>query len=188
MIIDCKNCSSKFNFDENRLRPNGSKVRCTKCGEIFLAFPLSTGSNEDRLSEEFEMNTKKAQNQKDDTPTIEKRVHNRIKVSVPASCISTDSEGNPLDLNIGSITDVSQEGLAIEIYCSSSFEYISLSFISLDDKEVKIKGKVEHAKIDVRGKTKIGLSLLGTSKEISYFLSQLVRYHHYATKPLERVQ
>lgn len=188
MIIECKNCSSKFNFDENRLRLNGSKVKCTKCGEIFLALPPFTCGHKSQTTKEIEIETKKVHNDKADTPSIDRRMYNRIKVSVPASCISTDSEGNPLDLNIGSITDVSQEGLAIEIYCSSSFEYISLSFISLDDKEVKIKGKVVHAKRNVRGKNKIGLSLLGTSKEIAYFVSQLVRYHHYATKPLASVQ
>ncbi len=187
MIIECENCLKKFTLDENRLRKNGSKVKCTKCGAIFLAFPLSTGSNEDRLPE-FEINTKKVQKQKDDTPTIEKRVHNRIQVSVPVSCISADSKGNPLDLHIGRITDVSKNGLAVEIFARSSFEFSLVSFINVDDKEVKIKGKVVHSETNEKGKTKIGLSLIGTPDEISYFISQIVRYHHYSSKPVERVQ
>lgn len=35
---------------------------------------------------------------------------------------------------------------------------------------------------------KIGLFLIGTSKEIVYFVSQLVRYHHHTTKPVERIK
>jgi hypothetical protein len=47
--------------------------------------------------------------------TIEQRINHRIKVSVPATCTSMDSEGNSLDFNIGRITDVSQDGLAVEL-------------------------------------------------------------------------
>ena len=28
-----------FRLDENRLKPDGSKVRCSQCGHIFIAFP-----------------------------------------------------------------------------------------------------------------------------------------------------
>ncbi len=188
MIIECKNCLKKFNLNETLLKPNGSRVRCTKCGDIFLALRPSLGNNENRLPTENEMNTKEVSNDKTDKPSIDQRMHHRIQVSVPASCISTDAEGNPIDFNIGRITDVSKEGLAIEIFCSSSFEFNSVSFISLDDKEVQIRGKVVHAKKNARGKMKIGLSLIGTSKEISDFVSQLVRYHHYATKPVDGIQ
>lgn len=188
MVIECKNCLKKFNLDENRLRPNGSKVRCTKCGDIFLAFPPSPGSNENRLSKEVEMNIKEVNNDKTDTPSTEQRMHHRIQVSVPASCISTDAAGNPLDFNIGRITDVSQETLAVEIFCNSSFEFISISFITLDDKEIQIKGEVVDAKRNALGKMRIELSLIGTSKEIADFVSNIVRYHHYATKPVGRIQ
>jgi hypothetical protein len=63
-----------------------------------------------------------------------------------------------------------------------------VSFINIDDKEVKIKGKVVHSETNEKGKTKIGLSLIGTSDENAYFISQIVRYHHYSFKPFERVQ
>jgi len=188
MIIECINCSRKFNLNEHILKPNGSKVRCTKCGQIFIAFPIFTDRNEQSLPTENEMNTKEVNNHKTDTPTTEQRMNQSIKVSVPASCISTDADGNSLNFNIGRITDVSKEGLAIEIFCSSPFEYSSLSFITLDDKEIHIKGKVVHSERNELGKMKIGLTLIGTSKEISDFVLQLVRYHHYATRPVDKVQ
>ena len=141
MIIECKNCLRKFNLNEHILKPNGSNVRCTKCGHIFRAFSPFLDRNEQSLPPENEMNNKKANNHKTETPSIEKSMSQRIKVSVPASCISTDAEWNPLDFNIGRITDVSREGLAIEIFCNSSFEFTSISFITLDDKEIQINGK-----------------------------------------------
>jgi predicted Zn finger-like uncharacterized protein len=188
MIIECINCSVKYHLNENILKPNGSNVRCTKCGQVFIAFPICLDSNEQSLSTENEMNSKNLNYYITDTPSAEQSIDHKIEVSVPASCIWTDDDGNSLDFNIGRITEIGPEGLAIEIFCSSTFEYSSISFITLDDKEVHIKGKVVHSKRNELGKMKIGLALIGTSKEITDFVLQLVRHHHYATKPVEKVQ
>ena len=181
MIIECTNCLKKFTLNETVLKPNGSNVKCTRCGHIFIAFPISLDKNKKSLPTENKINTIEVNNHKTDTPPTEQRMNQRIKVSVAASCISTDAKGNPLDLNIGRITDVSQEGFAIEIYCSSPFEYSSISFITLDDKEIHIKGKVVHSERNKLGKMKIGLALIGTSMEIAYFVSQLLRAQRHFT-------
>jgi len=47
MIITCKECNANFKLDENLLKPTGSKVRCSKCSEIFTAYPP-------KISEEIE--------------------------------------------------------------------------------------------------------------------------------------
>ncbi|CAB5133851.1 hypothetical protein D3OALGA1CA_3497 [Olavius algarvensis associated proteobacterium Delta 3] len=39
MIITCEECRTSFNLDEKLLRPTGSKVRCSKCGDVFITFP-----------------------------------------------------------------------------------------------------------------------------------------------------
>ncbi len=179
MIIECINCSRKFNLNENILEPGGSKVRCTKCGQIFRAFPIFLDRDEQSLPTDDEMNTKEVNNHKTDTLTTEQRTNHRVKVSVPASCISTDADGNSLDLSIGTITEVSQHSLSIELFCSSSFDFAWISFIAFADKEIQIRGKVVHRKTNPLGKKKIELSLLGTPKEIADFISQLVRCHHY---------
>ncbi len=41
MIITCEECQSSFNLDESRLRPSGSKVRCSECRAVFLAYPAA---------------------------------------------------------------------------------------------------------------------------------------------------
>ena len=124
---------------------------------------------------------------KNDRLAVEHRIHHRIKVSVPASCTSIDSEGNSLDLNIGRITDISQDGLAIELFCNSLAESTLISFITLEDREIQITGNVIHSRKNSKGKTKVGLALTGTPKEISDFVSNVVRYHHYATKPVSEI-
>jgi predicted Zn finger-like uncharacterized protein len=39
MIIECKQCGSKFKLDEGLIREEGSKVRCSVCKSVFKAFP-----------------------------------------------------------------------------------------------------------------------------------------------------
>lgn len=39
MIITCEKCSTRFNLDDSLLRPEGSKVRCSQCRHVFMAFP-----------------------------------------------------------------------------------------------------------------------------------------------------
>lgn len=39
MIIECRRCHSKFNLDEGLLNEEGSKVRCSECKDVFVAYP-----------------------------------------------------------------------------------------------------------------------------------------------------
>ena len=39
MIITCKACNASFNLNESLLKPEGSKVRCSKCKKVFMAYP-----------------------------------------------------------------------------------------------------------------------------------------------------
>ena len=39
MIIECKQCGSKFKLDEGLVREEGSKVRCSVCESVFKAYP-----------------------------------------------------------------------------------------------------------------------------------------------------
>jgi len=52
MIIECEKCQTKFNFDERLLKEEGSKVRCSYCGEIFRVYPKAKEDDEP-LKQEF---------------------------------------------------------------------------------------------------------------------------------------
>ena len=49
MIIECKECASKFNLDETLLKSEGSKVKCSMCKHIFIAYPKQQISNEEPI-------------------------------------------------------------------------------------------------------------------------------------------
>jgi predicted Zn finger-like uncharacterized protein len=51
MIIICNECDTRFNIDESLLKQTGSKVRCSKCKKVFLAYPSSLSEEPDKSSE-----------------------------------------------------------------------------------------------------------------------------------------
>ncbi len=46
MYITCEQCSTIFRLDEKRLKPTGSKVRCSQCGFLFIARPTDSAGAE----------------------------------------------------------------------------------------------------------------------------------------------
>lgn len=51
MIVTCKECDTSFNFDDNLIKPSGSKVRCSKCHAIFVAYPQNSQEPAEVVSE-----------------------------------------------------------------------------------------------------------------------------------------
>lgn len=49
MIVQCEECHSKFNLDESLLKEGGSKVRCSLCRSVFLAYPQKDASLEEEV-------------------------------------------------------------------------------------------------------------------------------------------
>jgi predicted Zn finger-like uncharacterized protein len=181
MVIECISCLRKFKLDERLLKPSGSKVRCTKCGNIFRAFPdfIRIGANGPERNAHAESAITGNESLLLD---IERRKHPRVKISLPVSCVLEDSAGNPLDLLLGHITEVSQEGIVIELFNGPRSGMASLTFISHEDKEICIRGKVVHSEAGGAGKTKVGMSLRGTPQEVTHFVTQAVRAHHSVNK------
>jgi predicted Zn finger-like uncharacterized protein len=184
MVIKCGGCLRKFNLDESLLRPDGSKVKCTKCGNIFCAFPPLPGSPKALSGKD--VNTKHLNpDSRNPSPADRIRQHTRIEISVPVSCIPEDSEGNPLNLYMGHVTEVSQTGVAVELFGDSISGVVSLSFINHEDETIQIKGRIEHSVQTESSRARIGVSLLGASRQIGQFVTNLVRAH-YLTNKLEQ--
>jgi predicted Zn finger-like uncharacterized protein len=181
MVIECAACLRRFKLDESRLRPNGSRVKCTKCGNIFRAFPPLPLSQKPAPENNAEVSHPATQRH-DLSAAARIRQYTRIEISVPVSCIPEDSEGNPLTIYMGHITEVSQTGIAVELFCDSIAGPVSLSFINHEGKNIQIKGRVEHTVEKESGHLRIGVCLLGASPAIGHFVTNLVRAHYLAKK------
>ena len=46
MILTCQKCSTSFKLDETLLKSTGSKVRCSLCQNMWVAFPPETPSED----------------------------------------------------------------------------------------------------------------------------------------------
>ena len=46
MIISCNECDSSFEVDDNLIKETGSKVRCSKCNSVFVAYPQPLDSDD----------------------------------------------------------------------------------------------------------------------------------------------
>ena len=186
MVIECISCSRKFNLNENLLKLAGSRVRCSKCGTIFHAYPAHNGSS---LNPTLETDgiAKDADQGESATSGFEKRKHARVPVSIPVLCDALDLDGNPHDLHIGAIKEVSQAGLAIELFSSPISGRVSLSFINVENKDVQIKAKVVHSRIK-SFMTWIGLSLKGPPMEIDHFVTQVMKTRHISDGADRQVQ
>lgn len=42
MLITCEECNSGFQLDDNRMKEEGVKVKCSKCSNVFMAYPPSS--------------------------------------------------------------------------------------------------------------------------------------------------
>jgi len=50
MIISCDECNSSFSVNDSLIKDKGSKVRCSKCDSVFIAYPQSTEDIEEELT------------------------------------------------------------------------------------------------------------------------------------------
>lgn len=41
MVIECSSCHARFKLADDKIKASGTKVRCTKCREVFTVFPES---------------------------------------------------------------------------------------------------------------------------------------------------
>ena len=39
MIVQCEKCQTKFNFNDDLLKSDGSKVKCSRCANVFSVYP-----------------------------------------------------------------------------------------------------------------------------------------------------
>jgi predicted Zn finger-like uncharacterized protein len=62
MIIQCPHCQSRFKLATEKIKPGGTKVRCTKCKSIFIVTPPEKGQKADSgLSKKIDSQDERAE-------------------------------------------------------------------------------------------------------------------------------
>lgn len=129
MIITCENCNVRFNLDENLIKESGSKVRCSKCQHIFVAYrPASadgagpaTGVEEkiaeqpDVLAEQVPSSAEKDESEEQGPEIPEELPDQPLDFDLFESDEDQDEEGFSLeDLGLGDDTPPEEKPEAIE--------------------------------------------------------------------------
>jgi predicted Zn finger-like uncharacterized protein len=55
MIVMCEGCETSFQVADRMIKPTGSKVRCSKCRHVFIAYPAAAADTEEPLTLEEEL-------------------------------------------------------------------------------------------------------------------------------------
>lgn len=67
MVINCKECLTRFKVNEALLKPEGTKVKCSLCGTLFTAYPSGTKQeDEDKFVLESKDSTEKVESSEAD--------------------------------------------------------------------------------------------------------------------------
>jgi predicted Zn finger-like uncharacterized protein len=176
MIVACQGCSKRFVLDGKLVKPGGSRVRCSRCGAIFRVYPEDTWAGPEAAAAASNLDEPCG-------PVADQRRFHRIPVAIPTVCSTTDPQGEPEDLHIGAIREISQGGAAIELPRCTVSDVLGLSFIGADDTEVQISCRVRHSRPHPPNKIRVGVSLLGEPIDISRFVMQAVRAQHQSEVP-----
>jgi predicted Zn finger-like uncharacterized protein len=97
MIIECISCSKKFELKDELLPPEGSKVRCGACSEVWFFYPKKALEENENLDQDmsFSSNTDSTDSEveKYQTP-LEKDDQDINDNSMPQEEINEDEVGN----------------------------------------------------------------------------------------------
>ncbi len=142
MILNCKECKTSFNFPENLIKESGTKVRCSKCHHVFVAYPAAAAKRDEKLAgiEDSALDEVAGLNGVD-LNEIEDMLDSTVEQKVQSA--SADSDGE-LDLDFdldltddeGPVADMS--GVELE-----ETEELDLSDLDLDETSEESGGLTE---------------------------------------------
>ncbi|MDL1983682.1 MAG: zinc-ribbon domain-containing protein [Deltaproteobacteria bacterium] len=152
MIITCNECDTRFNVDESLLKQTGSKVRCSKCKNVFLAYPSS-------LSEELDKSGEvETESQETDLSDIDNlfEIDEGLKVE-------NEPEESELDLELDLEPEINEtpaeteaeleleldDKNSSEISAGEEFEDIELAMDEAFEENTKVEDKPEEAGLEL---------------------------------------
>jgi len=133
------------------LKPTGSKVGCTKCGEIFKAYP----------------------------PQANRRRYQRVKTCNPISFLSFDKTGKLISNGLGVALDVSQGGISLETPYSIEKGLIVLATTDQENHLFKVKGKLLHSTKASNGLYHSGIKFIDIDWKVKAFIKKLIKEYNY---------
>ena len=116
---------------------------------------------------------------------LDRRKFPRIKVCNPIAYDSLDKDGVLVEQDMGIALDISQNGILLETAQMIQQKNIYLLFVDLDDKMVRIVGRVVFSVKNKDGNFKSGINFQGNADENVAFAKKLIQaYQEYEAEPI----
>ncbi len=148
MIVPCESCQSTFQLDSSLVKSTGTKVRCSKCREVFRVYPPSM---------------------------VNRRIHIRVKTQNLISYFSFDENGMLISHGMGIALDISKGGILLETpYPIES----GLLVITATDKEknfIEVKSNLIYSKKTSSGTYLSGVEFIGNDERVTKFITKLIK-------------
>ena len=152
MIIPCESCHSAFRLDDRLIKPNGSRVMCSKCRKIFKVYPPQS---------------------------VERRKHPRVKTSNLISYYSFDETGKLISHGLGVALDISKGGMLLLTPCFIESGPIVLTAIDWEKNIVEVKGKLIYSAKQATEMYRCGIEFVGIDEQVADFIVFLIKNHNY---------
>jgi len=111
-----------------------------------------------------------------------RRIFPRVKIHVPVNYNQLDSQGKIESELIGVALDVSLGGLLLKSFDFVTSEFISISFIDINDQVAQIKCKMAYSRKTDSGMVHTGLTFQEPETEKLDFVAKMIRAYFYREK------
>jgi len=152
MKISCESCQSTFYLPSRLLEPTGTRLKCSKCQEVFKVYPAES---------------------------IDQRKYPRVKTNNLISYFSFDEAGNFISHGLGIALDISKGGISIKTPCAIESGLIVLATLDWENNLVEVNGKLVYFVKKTREMYLSGIEFIDSDQRIVEFIVNLVKGYNY---------
>jgi len=152
MKASCKSCQSTFLLDSSFVKSTGTRVKCSKCQQVFRVYP---------------------------TESIDQRKHPRVKTNNLISYFSFDEVGRFISHGLGIALDISKGGILLKTPYSIESGLIVLATLDWENNLVEVKGKLVYSVKEPSEMYLYGIEFIDSDQRIVEFIVNLVKGYNY---------
>jgi predicted Zn finger-like uncharacterized protein len=151
MMIHCKSCHSLYRLDSTVIKPTGSKVKCSNCGEIFKVFKPHA---------------------------VEKRKDRRVKTQNLISYFSINEAGKIISHGLGIAMDISKGGILLQTPDAIQSNLIILAATDRKNNLFEVKGELAYSERIFFGTFFSGIKFIESNERVQKFIVNLIKEYN----------
>ena len=152
MEIICELCHSVFRLDRSLVKPTGTRVKCSKCQEVFRVYS---------------------------TKPIEQRKDPRVKTNNLISYFSFDEAGRFISHGLGLAFDISKGGILLKTAYPIESGLIVLAALDPKNQLIEVKGSLVYCVKESFIMYRSGIKFIDIDYRVVEFIINLVKGYNY---------